>query len=274
MPNPAPLGIYDSGVGGLTVWKSLRQRLPGEKVIYFADTAHVPYGGKSGDEIVQLSTDIVHFLTAEGVKLIVAACNTSSALALPRLTQTSVPLVGMIEPVVKQTVGVTRTGMVGLLATEATVDSGVHREVFRRSAPEITLFSQACPRLVPLIEAGCTWGPLLTEAVREYVEPLLSASVDSIILGCTPYPLVAETIQAVAGPDVTLIDPAHGVARRVSSLLAQRRWANPEARGEDRIFVSGDPQSFALAMATLGFASEAKVQQADASAVDMKSTRR
>lgn len=254
MLNSAPLGIYDSGVGGLTVWRSIRSRLPREKVIYYGDSIHVPYGGRAAGEIQRFSWAIIDFLVSEGVKLVVAACNTSSALALPLLAELApVPVVGMIQPTVAVTVRVTRNGRVGLLATEGTVQSRMYERLIGEVAPDITLVSQACPRLVPLIEAGHIKGSRLIGPMGEYLAPLLEKEVDCIILGCTHYPLIAETIQAIVGPDVVLIDPAEAVAEQVETLLLHGVGSNTTGYGEDAVYVSGDAREFATSAGLLGF---------------------
>jgi glutamate racemase len=262
--NSKPLGIYDSGVGGLTVWRSIRSRLPLERVIYYADTAHLPYGGRPEWEIQQFSRDIIGFLAHRGVKLVVAACNTSSALALPSLApHVPVPVVGMIEPVLAEAARVTRAGRVGLLATEGTVRSGVHAALLAKVAPDIRLFGQSCPRLVPLIEAGATGGAELAGALREYAAPLLAARVDCVILGCTHYPIIRAAIQAALGPQVVLIDPALAVARRVEDLLGQGVGHNAKGTGEDAVYVSGDVGAFSATATALGYRLASEARQAE-----------
>jgi glutamate racemase len=251
----APVGIYDSGVGGLTVWRSLRARLPHERVLYFGDTARVPYGSRPAAEILRFSQEIIGFMVAKGVKLVIAACNTSSALALPHLDHAfPISVIGMIGPAIADAVQASKTGHIGLLATEGTVQSGAYVRCLRRVAPGCRLFSQACPKLVPLIEAGHTAGGELEAAVIEYVGPLLKAGVDCIILGCTHYPLVMDTITAVAGPGVRCIDPAHAVAALAESTLRKQGLLNERGAGGGQVYVSGSVEAFRQAAKAFAFA--------------------
>jgi glutamate racemase len=240
----APIGIYDSGVGGLTVWNALQTLLPHERVIYYGDTAHVPYGDRPAGDIIKFSQKIIGFLSAQGVKLVIAACNTSSALALPQLVaETDLPLLGMIEPAVRAALTLTKNGRIGLMATVGTVRSRAHASFLRALEPQAVLASQACPRLVPLIEAGCRSGQTLVAAVEEYLEPLLKAGVDCIILGCTHYPLIYEVIRSVAGP-VRLIDPAKAVVMQVAEKLTELRLCNETGSGRNKVYVSAGPERF------------------------------
>ncbi|MDI3280849.1 MAG: glutamate racemase, partial [Bacillota bacterium] len=219
----APLGIYDSGLGGLTVLREVQRQLPQEAVVYFADTAHVPYGHRSAEEILEFNRQILRFLAGQGVKLAIAACNTSSALALPVVRREfDLPVVGMIEGGAELAAEVTRNGRIGLLATESTVRSGAYVEAFRALDPALRVYQQACPRLVPLIEAGQLAGGELRQALAEYLAPLQAAGVDTVVLGCTHYPLVAGEIRGLLGEKVALVDPAVRVVQKVRRLLAER----------------------------------------------------
>lgn len=263
MSSDAPLGLYDSGLGGLTVWQTMRELLPLERVVYYGDTAHVPYGGRTPEEILCFSQEIISFLLERGVKAVIAACNTSSALALPRLHAIlPVPLIGMIEPAVEEAMRITRNGRIGLMATEGTVRSGAHARVLQAQAPAYQLIGQACPSLVPLIEAGHRSGRILQEAVEQCIKPLLVAGVDCIILGCTHYPLIRAQIQAAAG-DIPLIDPARAVTVQTAQVLQRADLVNSSGSGADAVFVSGDPHSFAKSASDLPFDLRATVQAAD-----------
>jgi glutamate racemase len=247
----APIGIYDSGVGGLTVWSALQAQLPNERVIYYGDTAHVPYGDRPASDIIRFSQQIIGFLSAQGVKFVVVACNTSSALALPQLiSETKLPLLGMIEPAVRTALELTKNGRIGLLGTMGTVRSGAHESVLRALNPKARLVAQACPRLVPLIEAGHRSGAELVAVVEEYLEPLLKADVDCILLGCTHYPLITEVIREVAGP-VLLIDPAVAVAAQVTERLNQMGLRNDTGFGRNKVYVSAAPERFEQVTAQL-----------------------
>lgn len=237
----APIGIYDSGVGGLTVWLALK-RLVKQDLIYYADTAHVPYGNKTRDQILSYSQTIIGFLAEQKVRAVVAACNTSSALALPVLTPPSgIKLFGVIEPAVREGISATKNKRVGLMATVGTVESGSYQDLFRRHAPDIDFFPQKCPKLVPLVEAGLTDGPEVEQALEEYLEPLMEAGIDTLILGCTHYPFLLAPIQRITGPKVAIIDPAHQTAKDVWSW--QKQYAdNPNPR--DVFWTSGDPRDF------------------------------
>lgn len=260
MNNEVPLGIYDSGLGGLTVWRKIREQLPNECMIYYGDTAHLPYGGKPAREILQYSRQICDFLVSQGVKLVIAACNTSSALALPYMKHVPIPLIGMIEPSIHEAVRTSKNGKIGLMATEGTVLSKAHAQKLKQLAPQFDLVAQACPRLVPLIEAGHRCDAELIKTIAQYTKPLLDAQVDCIILGCTHYPLVAPVIQAIVG-NIALIDPAGAVANQVGGILDQRGERNTHSGGRDRFYVSGDPDAFAQAASSLSFQLNGKVQK-------------
>lgn len=241
-----PVGVFDSGVGGLTVAREISLQLPAETIIYYGDTAHVPYGSRTVDELIGFADAIVGFLIARGVKAIVDACNTTSAVALPYLqNKYNVPIVGVIEPGVAAALQATRNGRIGVLATAATVASNAHRQAILAGDGKVQVFAQACPKLVPLVEAGVVSGPAAAAAVAEYVLPLVAAGVDTLILGCTHYPFLAPLIQEIAGPEVTLIDPAAATVRELQGVLA----AGDGLRGlhcsvAHSFYVSGDARSF------------------------------
>lgn len=241
-----PVGVFDSGVGGLTVAREIVRQLPAETIIYYGDTAHVPYGSKTVEQLIIYADAIVNFLMERGVKAVVDACNTTSAVALGYLRKKyRLPIVGVIEPGIKEALAATRNGRIGVLATEATVASGVHARLAESLAPGAKVFPQPCPRLVPLVEAGIVEGPEAREAVAEYVEPLLRCGIDTLILGCTHYPFLAPVIQEVAGPQVVLVDPAVSTVRELEGIL-RHYGALRTAHGSQAhsFFVSGAAGDF------------------------------
>lgn len=215
--DPRPIGVFDSGIGGLTVAAALRRRLPRESLLYLGDTARVPYGSKSAETVSRYTRNNLDFLLRRGVKAVVVACNTASALALPRLEAT-LPVWGVIEPGARQAAAVSR-GKVGVVGTDSTVRSGAYGEALRRLRPELEVVSRACPLLVPLAEEGW-WDDSVTEQVaHRYLDPLLEQGIDTLVLGCTHYPLLRPVLGRVAGPEVTLVDSADAVAEMVAAEL-------------------------------------------------------
>lgn len=248
------VGIYDSGLGGLGVWRAMQQVIPQERFKYLGDTARVPYGERNANEIRRFSREIIGFLYSQGAKMVIAACNTSSALALPVLKdEVPIPLIGMIQPAVQQTLQLTRTRRVGVMATAATVHSSAYERSFAQLDANIDVIAVACPQLVPLIETGCTHSNAMSAALTEYVLPLRTAQVDCIILGCTHYPLVADQIAALAGDGITLIDPAFAVAQQAKVQLTQMHMRNTLKSEDDEVFVTGGVTKFAQEAAHLGF---------------------
>jgi glutamate racemase len=214
------IGVFDSGVGGLTVVSALRRRLPRESILYLGDTARLPYGSKSPDTVTRYTRKNIDFLTDRGVKAVVVACNTASALALPNLDP-QVPTWGVIEPGARKAAEVSR-GRVGVIATEATVRSDAYPKALRRLRPDLEILSRACPLFVPLVEEGWHDDPVTEEVARRYLEPILEAGVDTLVLGCTHYPLLKPVLGRVAGPDVALVDSAEAVAEVVAQGLAEQ----------------------------------------------------
>ena len=251
--DPRPLGVLDSGVGGLSILRELRAQLPAENVIYLADQAHVPYGTRPIEQVRAFTEGIVRFLLAQDAKLIVVACNTASAAALRTLRADfpHVPFVGM-EPAVKPAAQATQTGVIGVLATEATFQGELYASVVGRFAQNVRVETQACPEFVTLVEAGQTHGEAAREAVRRRLAPLLSAGVDQLVLGCTHFPFLADVLRAEAGAGVTLVDPSAAVARQVGRVLRAREAANmTSAPGWLRCYTTGAPQAFRRALRTL-----------------------
>ncbi len=215
-----PIGVFDSGIGGLTVVRALRDLLPDEDIFYLGDTARLPYGGKDKATIERYSLEIAGLLLAEDAKLIVVACNTASALALERLQRSlRAPVLGVIEPGARAAAERTRNRQVGVLATRATVASGAYERALQHLGPGVHVVSQACPLLVPLIEEAWLDDPVTREVLERYLGPLLAVGVDTLVLGCTHYPLLKPLIAEVAGPDVVLVDSALNCATAVRDAL-------------------------------------------------------
>jgi glutamate racemase len=238
-----PIGVFDSGVGGLSVLKAIRQQLPGESLIYLADQGHVPYGSRSLEEVRAFAGGITRYLLGQGVKLIVVACNTASAAALHPLRQVfpDVPFVGM-EPAVKPAAEHTRTGTVGVLATPATFQGALYASVIERFANGVTVLQGTCPGLVMAIEAGQLDTPEVRAILGKALDPMLAGGIDTVVLGCTHFPFVIPAIEAIVGPGVRVIDPAPAVARQVARLLEARGLRDPGAQpGQVRYLTTGDP---------------------------------
>src|SRR5213083_3165395 len=244
--DPRPVGVFDSGTGGLTVLHECLVTMPHEDFIYLGDLARLPYGPRPLDEIRRFAGEIAGYLEGQGVKLIVAACNAATSAALPELQERlSVPVVGVITPEAHAAVQTTRNRRIGLLATQATVASGRYEELLRTLDAGVRLFPVACPRLVPLIESDEPFGAETVEAVREYAAPLKEARVDTVILGCTHYPLIRPIFQRVFGRDITLVFSAEETAREVAETLARKRFENDAAReGAYRFLTTGPPDAF------------------------------
>jgi glutamate racemase len=215
------IGVFDSGVGGLTVVSALQRRLPGESILYLGDTARLPYGSKSPETVTRYTRRNIDFLHGRGVKAVVVACNTASALALPNLSEHASPTWGVIEPGARKAAAATR-GRVGVIATEATVRSDAYPQALRRLRPDLTIFSRACPLFVPLVEEGWHDDAITEQVARRYLEPLLEQGIDTLVLGCTHYPLLVRVLERVVGPGVTLIDSADAVAEVVAAGLAEQ----------------------------------------------------
>ena len=244
--DPRPIGVFDSGMGGLTVLHECLVTLPHEDFVYLGDGARLPYGPRPLDELRRFAAEIAGYLEGQGVKLIVAACNSATAAALPDLQRRlAVPVIGVLAPEAHAAVLASRNRRIGLLATEATVASGRYPELVAALDAGAEVFSVACPRLVPLIEADETHGEELMDAVREYAVPLKEADVDTVILGCTHYPLIRPVLQRVFGRGVTLVFSAEETAREVAETLARKGIENDEGReGSYRFLTTGDPDLF------------------------------
>jgi len=237
-----PIGVFDSGVGGLTVLHECLVTMPNEDFVYLGDHARLPYGPRPLEEVRRFAFEIAGYLETQGVKLIVVACNTATSAALPALQESlAVPVVGVITPEAAAAVRATRNRRIGLLATQATVAAGRYESLVRSLDAGVRFTAVACPRLVPLIEAG----DQTVDAVNEYAAPLKEAGCDTIILGCTHYPLIRPVFQRVFGRDVTLVFSAEETAREVADTLARKGWEHDGARqGAYRFLTTGEPALF------------------------------
>lgn len=244
--NRAPIGIFDSGLGGLTVAHAIFERLPHDSTIYFGDTARVPYGPKSADTVRRYSLEIMSWLLEQGVKAIVVACNTSTAHALDVLSAASpVPVLGVIEPGARAAVAAAEGMPVGVIGTAGTIASGAYEREIRRLVPSCDVVTRACPLLVPLVEEGWFDHPATQLVAAEYLAPLKERGVGSLVLGCTHYPLLKPLLQDVMGPRVRLIDSAEETARTLESrLVAAGLEAPTGVNATHRFAVSDDPQRF------------------------------
>jgi glutamate racemase len=240
--DPRPIGVFDSGVGGLTVAAALGRRLPAESILYLGDTARLPYGTKSEQTVARYTQTNVDFLAGRGVKAVVVACNTASALALPHL-ETALPVWGVIAPGARRAVAVSE-GRVGVIATESTIRSDAYAAALRRLRPELEVVSQACPLLVPLVEEGWMDDPVTIEIVHRYLEPVLATRIDTLVLGCTHYPLLVPAIAKVAGPGVRLVDSAEAVAGEVEAGLERLGLRATGRQGEDHVCVTDAGERF------------------------------
>ena len=231
MTDARPIAIFDSGIGGLTVLAALRRRLPAERFLYLGDTARLPYGTKSAETVVRYAARAASFLAGHGIKLLVVACNTVSASALPALEEAmDVPVVGVVTPGARAAAAVTR-GRVGVIGTESTVASGAYGRALRAIRPEVETVARACPLFVPLAEEGWWDHPITREVAALYLEPFAGGRVDTLILGCTHYPLLRPAIAAALGDGVRLVDSAEAVAGEVAALLADRGLDAPGEGG-------------------------------------------
>jgi len=242
-----PIGVFDSGIGGLTVVRALRAALPQEACVYLGDTARVPYGTKSAEVVTRYALNNARLLTATGIKLLVVACNTASAVALDALArELDVPVVGVIGPGAARAAATTRSAVVGVIGTEGTVGSGAYVRALEAERPDLTVHSRPCPLFVPLAEEGWEEHPVAMEVARSYLDRWAGGAMDTLILGCTHYPLLRKAIQAAVGPGVTLVDSASAVAQTVSGLLAREGLVHPEGTRPPphRFFATDVPERF------------------------------
>lgn len=245
----APIGVFDSGFGGLTVVREIMRQIPNEKIVYFGDTARVPYGSKSKETVTRFSRQITHFLQTQKVKTIVVACNTASAYALDELEkEIDIPIIGVVKPGAKVAADVTKNGKVGVIATSATIGSEIYTTYIKQIKPKVSVTGKACPLFVPLVEEGLLEDPVTDEIASRYLLELIDIDIDTLILGCTHYPLIRNTIQKVVGDKVTLVNPAYETARELKQLLEEKGLLQDKKPdlGENRyqFFVSDGAEKF------------------------------
>jgi glutamate racemase len=230
MSKPRPIGVFDSGIGGLTVVKALRDRLPNETIVYLGDTARVPYGPKSPDTVQRYALELAHMLLQKNAKALVVACNTVSSVALPLLARKfSIPVIGVIEPGARAALQATRNHHIGVIGTRATIRSGAYEKALRAADNNVRVSSRACPLLVPLIEEGLLDDEVTDQIITRYLEPLLANEIDTLVLGCTHYPLLSTAIARVLGQQITLVDSAKNCATAVQETLDRHSLRSPTA---------------------------------------------
>ena len=259
----SPIGVFDSGVGGLTVAREIMRQLPNERIVYFGDTARVPYGNKSKETVTKFSRQIVRFLQTQHVKAIVVACNTASAYALDELEkEVDIPIIGVVKPGAKAAIEATRNGKIGVVATEATISSGIYNRYIQENNPEVQVLGKACPLFVPLVEEGLWEDPVTDEIARRYLTELIDVGIDTLILGCTHYPMIRSTVGKIMGNQVTLVNPAYETARELKELLREKGLESEHRPGLGtelyRFFVSDAAdkfQKFANSILTYGILS-------------------
>lgn len=229
----APIGVFDSGVGGLTVAREIMRNLPKEDIVYFGDTARVPYGSKSKDNIIRYSRQIIHFLQTKGVKAIVIACNTASALALDTVKdEFDIPIIGVVEPGARAALAVTENKKIGVIGTEATVRSSMYEKIIEGINPEVSVIGKACPLFVPLVEEGFKKHQVTDEIIDYYLASLKQSDIDALILGCTHYPLLRSKIKEYVGEKITLVNPAYETAMDLKRILQEMDMENPDIEGD------------------------------------------
>ena len=244
----APVGVFDSGVGGLTVAREISRQLPEENIVYFGDTARVPYGSKSQNTIIRFSEQIIRFLKTKQVKAIVIACNTASALALDAVRdEFDIPIMGVVIPGARAAVETTKNRKVGVVGTDATVQSGMYTKVIHEMAPDITVIEKACPLFVPLVEEGFKEHVVTREIIEYYLESMRNTDIDAMILGCTHYPLIRSKIRDYMGDRIQIVNPAYETAMDLKKMLEERGMANDgstEQHSRYSFFVSDAAEKF------------------------------
>lgn len=245
----APIGVFDSGIGGLTVVREIMRQIPNENIVYFGDTARVPYGNKSKDTVTRFSRQILRFLETNQVKTIVVACNTASAYAMEVLErETDIPIIGVVKPGARVAFQVTRNRRIGVIATEATIGSQIYTNYIEELCPDVTIFGKSCPLFVPLVEEGLWQDPVTDEIARRYLNELIDKGIDTLILGCTHYPLIRSTVGKIMGEQVILVNPAYETARELKELLEKKDLLNQEPHklgtNQHQFFVSDGADKF------------------------------
>ena len=238
-----PIGIFDSGVGGLTVFRAIREAFPEEDLIYFGDTARVPYGPKSPNTIIQYSVQNARFLLQQGIKTMVVACNTSSSVAIPHIKQlTQIPIIGVIDPGSEVAIRCSKNRRIGVIGTEGTIRSEAYAKAIKLRDPDAEVHSRACPLFVPIVEEGWQDHDIARDVVIEYLSPLLDKGIDTLVLGCTHYPLLSHVIKDYLGNAIELVDSADAIAEYLKSLIPIEHDGRP---GKDSFYVSDNEEKFA-----------------------------
>lgn len=242
-----PIGVFDSGVGGLTVLSELTRTLPGERFFYLGDTARVPYGTKSRETVTRYSIEIANYLIARhDIKMLVVACNTASSLALPALRKIyKIPVVGMVDPCVRRVASLPRRDAIGVIGTSGTIRSGAYEQALRAALPAARIFCQPCPLLVSLAEEGWMEKPVTRAVIAEYLAPFREAPPDAMILGCTHYPVLKKPIREILGDGTVLVDSGEEAARVVDTLVSESGMKRERGEAEVRFLVTDDPERFA-----------------------------
>ncbi len=240
------IGIFDSGIGGLTVLKEIVAKLPDENIIYLGDTARVPYGIRSPETVTRYSFENTQFLLSQEIKMLVVACNTASAISLDAVKKEfPLPVIGVLEPGARAAVAATRSRIVGVVGTEATIGSGAYEKAIKRLSPRVEVHSIACPLFVPLAEEGWTENDVAELVAAKYLAPLRGKGIDTLVLGCTHYPLLKTVIGQAVGPEITLIDSATETAKEVAEVLEKLKWLrNGKSEGMRRYYVTDTPSRF------------------------------
>ncbi len=246
MSSDLPIGVFDSGVGGLTVVKEIMNQLPKERIIYFGDTARVPYGSKSKETVTMYSRQIIRFLQTKEVKAIVIACNTASAFALETVKkEISIPVVGVVKPGAKTAAQTTKNGNIGVIGTEGTIRSEIYNEFLSGVNSQLQVFGKACPLFVPLVEEGWVNDPVTMEVAKRYISELLDKDIDTLVLGCTHYPLLRDIIREVVGDTITLVNPAYETAHTLKQVLEEKEILSTRTGiPEHTFFVSDGAEKF------------------------------
>ena len=242
----SPIGVFDSGVGGLTVMREIIRNLPNENIEYFGDTARVPYGSKSKETVLRYSRQIVHFLRTKNVKAIVVACNTASALALDTLEkEIDIPIIGVVRPGAAVAAETTKNKRIGVIATSSTIKSELYPSYIKEREPEAEVFGKACPLFVPLVEEGWTDDDITRDVAKRYLKDLLDKDIDTLIMGCTHYPLLRKMLRSICGESINLVNPAYETAICLKALLDRHGLANDsDAKGCYNFYVSDSAGSF------------------------------
>ncbi len=237
----APIGVFDSGIGGLTVAKELIRSLPSENIIYLGDTARVPYGTKSGRTVIIYSHRNTEFLVSKGIKLLVVACNTASSVSIPSLRdEFEIPVIGVIDPGARKAVSVCSTGKIGVIGTPSTISSSAYMKAIHALNSDIEVFAKACPLFVPLADEGWVEGDLVEQIVEQYLSEIKQSGIDTLVLGCTHYPLLKQTIQKVMGNEITLVDSAEETTSEIKKILTKEELLNNSGSESNREFYLTD----------------------------------